>query len=160
MTQTFVLRLATPNDYDALGEVMFDAVRNGNSLYSEHQRQAWVPFARTGTVSHDRLSKQTIFVAEVDATIVGFMSLTDEGYIDLAFIRPIAQKSGLFRRLFQSIEAKARELSIQRLWVHASLMAQPAFSAMGFEITLIETVEINGERFERFAMEKRLLPDT
>jgi putative acetyltransferase len=43
-----------------------------------------------------------------------------------------------------------------RLWVHASLMAEPAFAAVGFSVKRPEEVEIGGERFQRFEMEKIL----
>lgn len=73
------------------------------------------------------------------------MSLASYGYIDCAFIRPSAQGTGVFRRLYESIEVLARRNNETRLWVHASLMAQPAFGAMGFVITKRETVQV-GDR--------------
>ena len=62
------------------------------------------------------------------------MSLADEGYVDFAYIQPAAQGSRLFPQLYESLDQHAIYIGLQRLWVHASLMAQPAFSAMGFEI--------------------------
>ena len=45
MALPFQTRLswATEADFDALGDVMFAAVREEASPYSETQRQAWVP---------------------------------------------------------------------------------------------------------------------
>jgi putative acetyltransferase len=37
------LRWATEADVDALADVMFAAIREGESPYTEAQRQAWVP---------------------------------------------------------------------------------------------------------------------
>lgn len=82
------------------------------------------------------------------------MSLEPNGYIDFAYIRPASQGTGLFRQLFSWIERHSVERGDQRLWVHASLMAQPAFTAMGFSVAEHQTVEIGGERFDRAAMEK------
>ena len=86
------------------------------------------------------------------------MSLAPPDYVDFAYIRPGFQGSGLFRRLYAAIEEAALETGQTRLTVHASLMAQPAFSAMGFEITQRETVEVRGEQLDRFAMKKPLSP--
>ena len=135
---------------------MFDAVRNGESRYSDAQRAAWVPKIRGGPEWIERLSSQSIFVGHDSTAILGIMSLAKDGYIDLAFIRPAAQGTGLFRRLFSSVEELAQQLGEQRLWVHASLMAEPAFSASGFTIVCSETVEVRGQTLDRFLMEKRI----
>lgn len=152
----FENRLATAADHAALGQVMFDAVRHSTSPYTPAQREAWVPEPRSGPEWDARLAAQTVLVATQGDEIVGFMSLAAEGYIDLAFIRPAAQGQGLFRRLYDQIEALARERGELRLATHASLMAQPAFAALGFVTTLPETVEVRGQSLDRFAMEKSL----
>ncbi len=156
MTSDIKLRWATQNDYELVGEVMFDAVRNGRSQYSDAQREAWVPQARTGTLWEKRLSEQSIIVAINSAQIVGFMSLAPKSYLDFAYVRPAFQGQGLFRRMYEKIEKLALEQKQPRIWVHASLMAQPAFSKIGFNIIKKENVEIAKETFERFEMEKHL----
>ncbi|XZE35705.1 GNAT family N-acetyltransferase [Pirellulaceae bacterium SH501] len=156
MTTQIAIRRAGADDYGSIADVMFDAVRHGRSNYSEEQRKAWGPHLRTGPDWIARLNSQSIFVAELSGQISGFMSLADNGYIDFAFIRPSAQGTGMFRRLYQAIEDLAIQTGETRLWVHASLMAQPAFTAVGFRTTEKETVEINGQLLQRFAMEKQL----
>lgn len=154
MTNEILIRRASAYDFDALAEVMFVAVRHGRSKYTEEQRCAWVPRPRSGVDWSKRLESQIIFVAAFQAELIGFMSLAANGYIDFAYVRPSSQGTGVFRRLYESIEKVAFENGEKRLWVHASLMAQPAFSAMGFAITKNETVEIGGQSLERFEMEK------
>jgi len=150
----FGIRKATADDYEALAVVMFEAVRRGRSEYSEDQRMAWVPEPRSGSDWTERLASQTILVATKEGRIVGFMSLAAGGYIDFAYVLPMAQGTGVFCELYESIEVLARETGETRLWVHASLMAQPAFSAMGFAIVKREAVEIGGQSLDRFEMEK------
>ncbi|MGB0906546.1 MAG: GNAT family N-acetyltransferase [Maricaulaceae bacterium] len=157
---TYEIRRATPADNTALGEVMFDAVRHGRSEYSEVQRQAWTPSARKGEAWDKRLNAQKIVLAETRdiegrVVVAGFMSLAAENYLDFAYIRPAHQGQGLFRRLYAEIETLARKRG-KRIWVHASLMAQPAFTRMGFEIAQKEDVALGGEMFERFEMQKPL----
>lgn len=151
-----LFRWAVAEDFDALGEVMFDAVRSGDSLYSEKQRQAWVPAPRKDKIWRDRLASQQIIIALRGEKIVGFMSLAKRGYIDFAYIRPALQQSGLFRKLYARIEQKATSEQQKRLWVHASLKAQPAFAAMGFQTIKPEEVSLGGQTFKRFEMEKLL----
>lgn len=149
-------RWAAPADYDELGDVMFDAVRNGETRYSDTQNAAWVPEPRSGEQWAERLRSQKIVVAEEQGSILGFISLASKGYVDFAYIRPKHQGLGIFRQLFARIEHQAKLENEPVLWVHASLMARPAFSAMGFEIRDREEVTIGSERFERFVMEKKL----
>jgi len=148
------MRWATPADYAALGAVMYDAVRNGPSAYSEAQRQAWVPAPRDGADWNARLTGQDILVSESGGRIAGFISLTPQGYIDFAYVRPAMQGTGLFRKLFTGIETRAQERGITYLTTHASLMAQPAFSAVGFKVVQHEEVQIRGAVFKRALMAK------
>lgn len=154
MSNEIIIRQASARDFDAVADVMFDAVRHGRSKYTEEQRRAWVPLPRSGSDWNARLESQTIFVAVLEAELIGFMSLAANGYIDFAYVRPAAQGTGVFRRLYESIETMALHTGERRLWVHASLMAQPAFTAMGFAITKNETVEIGGQCLDRFEMQK------
>lgn len=154
----FTIRRANEFDYPELGEVMFDAVRNGESRYSEGQREAWVPEPRNGAAWSAHLAPQQIVAAEAHGRLADFMSLAPSGYIDFAYIRPEARGSGLFRQLYTEIEQLARQSGKSLLWVHASLMAGPAFEAVGFTITKKEIVEIGDQNFERFEMEKPLGP--
>lgn len=157
MNRIHTLNWATPTDIDALGDIVFDAVRNGPSKYTQRQRAAWVPERRHGEGWADRLKGQDIAIARDDGRAVGFMTLAPDGYIDFAFIRPEAQGTGLFRRLFIMIEDKARSQKEPRLWTHASLMAQPAFAAVGFEVIEHEVVRIGDENLGRATMEKHFI---
>lgn len=152
----YTLNWATPTDYDDLADIVFDAVRNGPSKYTDAQRAVWVPVLRHGEEWAARLEGQVIAIARDETRAVGFMSLAPEGYIDFAFIRPDAQGTGLFRRLFAMIEDKARSQNAPRLWTHASLMAEPAFAAMGFTVIEHQVVPIGNEHFKRAMMEKSL----
>jgi putative acetyltransferase len=149
-------RWASAGDYDQLADIMFDAVRNGESRYTERQRQAWVPVRRAGSDWVDRLQGQQIIVAEQEGEAVGFMSLTAVGYIDFAYIRPQAQHSGLFRQLLSHIIERAVATRVPVLWTHASLMAEPAFKSLGFIVRRREQVAVGPETFERCEMERRL----
>lgn len=151
---THDIRWATEADFSALGEVMYDAVRNGRSRYDERQRAAWTPVPRSGPAWNDRLRAQDVALAEADETVVGFMSLAEKGYIDFAYIRPAAQGSGLFRLLYAHIADHARRKGMGRLWVHASLTAEPAFTALGFNIVRQERVFIGAVAFDRYEMER------
>lgn len=156
MTISLQLRVATQADFPQLAEVMYDAIWNGPSLYTFDQKRAWCPEVRSGSDWNERLMNQFVVLAETDRAVVGFLSLAHNGYIDFAYIRPLYQGTGLFRKLFEALELRAIQVREARLWVHASLMAQPAFTAMGFEIVKAENVEVRGQHLSRFEMQKAL----
>ena len=152
-------RWASADEGDLLADVMFDAVRNGESRYTEAQRAAWVPARRSGPDWIARLAGQDILVAEQEGRAVGFVSLADGGYVDFAYIRPEAQHSGLFRELISRIVERAVERGEPLLWTHASLMAEPAFARLGFTVRKREQVRIGDQLLDRFEMARSLASD-
>ena len=152
MPTDYQFRPAVLSDYDALGAVMFDAIHNGPTKYTAAQSDAWAPVPRSGPDWAARLAEQHIVVAEQGAEIAGFMSIEPGGYVDFAYIRPSAQGSGLFRCLFNHVRARAEAEGEPALSTHASLMAQPAFAAMGFQVDFHETVEVDGQMLDRARM--------
>ena len=78
------LRTAAPGDYDALGEVMFDAIHNGPTHYTDEESKAWAPAVRSGAAWANRLKGKTLILAERGTMILGFMSIEPGGYIDFA----------------------------------------------------------------------------
>ena len=156
MNDTRLFRWASASDTDVLADIMFDAVRNGESRYTEQQRAAWVPVRRTGRDWAARLQRQDIVVAEQDGRAIGFVSLAQGGYVDFAYVRPEAQHTGLFRQLLLRIVERAIADGEPLLWTHASLMAERAFAKLGFTIRKRERVQIGDESFDRCEMEMSL----
>jgi putative acetyltransferase len=52
------------------------------------------------------------------------------------------------------IEERALAQGEPRLWTHASLMAEPAFAAIGFAVVERQVVPMGDENLERAMMEK------
>lgn len=143
-------------DADELGLVMFDAIRSGQSSYTEAQRIAWQDQPPAGEKWAKRLGAQQVWLAEEHGKALGFLSLDRDGYIDLAFVSARAQGRGVFSALYSRLETTAVANGLTRLRTHASLMAQPAFEARGFHVIRHETVERHGENLDRAEMEKTL----
>lgn len=156
MDRDVQIRQANPRGFDALGEVFHAAVRDGATAYSSAQREAWSPAPRAGEAWASQLAAQFVWMAEGGGKALGFLTLTAEGNVDFAYIRPEAQGRGLFRKLYDEAEAQARRLALPRLWTDASVHAKPPFESVGFTVIAPETVMRNGEAFQRFQMEKTL----
>lgn len=150
-----LIRTATPADFDVLGQIMFEAIHDGDSPYTAAQRRAWLPAPPGGAGWSGKLAAQIVVLSEDNAP-TGFMTLEPGGYLDLAFIHPEARGRGLFRALCQRIEAEARALGLSRLTTHASLLAQRPFAAMGFSVVHHEQVPRGDEWLARAEMTKTL----
>jgi putative acetyltransferase len=151
-----MIRIANPADFDALGQVMFDAVHCGPSPYSAAQRTAWLAAPPSGAAWHEKLAAQCVVAGFAQGAAVGFMTLRPDGYLDLAYIIPAARGAGLFRKLYAELARHATARALPRIRVHASLMAQPAFASLGFSVLQHEVVERAGQSLARAEMEKRL----
>lgn len=149
------LRRAVAADHDALGQVMFDAIHHGPSVYSTAERAGWLPAPPQGPLWSAKLTEQQVIVAERAGRVLGFIAYAG-GYIDLAFIAASAQGQGVFRALYGRVERTSYEAGQPRLYTHASLMARPVFEAMGFRVIAAERVARSGEYLDRFEMEKIL----
>jgi putative acetyltransferase len=143
-------------DAARLADVFFAAVREGPSPYTEAQRAAWLPSIPALNAFEGRISRMHLVVAEDKREIVGFIGMQPDGYIDLAFILPRSRRRGAFRHMYEIIEHQARQDGLERLRTHASLMAEPAFRAVGFSVTQQENVQRSGQTLARVEMEKIL----
>lgn len=150
------LRWSSETDAPELAAVFYRAVREGPSPYSEDQRRAWVSDVPDARQLWERLAPCHVAVACDAEAVVGFMASDVSGYIDLVFILPEARGRGLFRKLYGMIEAQLRADGVRLLRTHASLLAEPAFAALGFSVIERETVERAGVGLPRAKMEKRL----
>lgn len=145
------------SDAAALAALFYESVHKGaRRAYDAAQRRAWAPRVPDAAAWRDRLSAQTVLVAERDGDPVGFMTLREDGRIDLAFVAPAAIGQGVARALYDEILQEARQAGMPRLHAEASLMARPFFERQGWSVIVPETVVRDGVSIPRFRMEKRL----
>ncbi|MFD2738280.1 GNAT family N-acetyltransferase [Sulfitobacter aestuarii] len=135
---------------------MFAAIREGPSPYTEAQRRAWLSAPCAGPEWSACLAGQQVMLAERAGRVLGFMTMREHGYINLAFVLPQAQRQGVFTLLLGAFEGLAQQRRLTSLETHASLTARPAFMARGFHAISEETVARGGQYLTRTRMEKTL----
>ena len=146
-----------PVEADQLGAVFFAAVHDGAAgFYDADQRRAWAPEAPAGADWAARLTAQQTVVARVAGKPVGFMTLDAQGYIDLAFVAPGHQRTGIGGRLYARIEALARDAGIERLHAQASYLVRGLFEQQGWRVLREQQVYRAGVTLTNFVMEKGL----
>ncbi len=151
------IRRFTDNDAAATAQIFFDAVHVGTRAhYDATQRRAWAPEVPETSSWRQRLAAQTTFVAEQGGRIVGFMTIDQDGYIDLAFVAPPMIGQGIAKLLYDHVEAAAAHTATPRLHTAASHLARPFFERQGWSVVKRQTVSLRGVSMTNFVMEKAL----
>lgn len=155
-----VIELCPPSDFAALRPVVLDAIHGSRGRYDPEQCRIWAAHLPSTADWSERLSSQKVFVARKNERICGFMTLEPDGLVDLAFIDPDFQGTGLFGRLYELVEQSARAARLERLTVKASLNAAGPFKRVGFTKVSRGKMPLTGATLIRFYMEKRLQDET
>lgn len=114
------LRALRPSDSDEAAQVFFDAVMHGTAAhYSLAQRQAWAGPAPDPEGWRHKFSGINGVAADQDGRLIGFMTLDQQGYIDLAFVSPDHAGRGVGRQLYTVIKSQARQNGLACLTTEA-----------------------------------------
>jgi putative acetyltransferase len=126
------------------------------SRYSPLQRQAWAPRPPDLKQWEVRLRNLQTLIAEVDARPVGFLSYQPDGYVDLLYVRPQFERTGIATHLYECVEKIFVETDVGSAYTEASLIAQPFFARHGFHTSRFEEIRVNGTLLQRWVMFKTL----
>jgi len=145
-------------DAEATARLFFEAVHRGTSpFYDEAERNAWAPRIPETSAWLDRLKPQSVFVAEMDGQVVGFMTLRSDGCVDLAYVLPEMMGQGIAKELHRHTLREAARLGLRKLRADASHLARPFFERQGWTVVRRQCVHRAGVALANSAMEK-LLP--
>lgn len=152
-----IVRRFRPMDSQACHRVFFDAVHGGTQeFYSDIERIAWAPHEGAPETWTNRLDRNETVVAEAEGRLIGFMSLTQGGHLDLAFVTPLAMGTGVAGRLYDALEDWAHKQSLPVLTTDASHLAKRFFGKRGWAVLCEQTALSNGHAIVNFRMEKPL----
>ena len=149
------IRLFEPEDTRQIAQLFHDTVRQINIQdYSQKQVAAWSPddiyFRNWSKICSARFT----YVAIKNDKIIGFGELEVNGHIDCFYVHHLYQRQGVGSKIYQTIEIKARELKLTRLFTEASITAKPFFVNQGFVVIKQQQVFCRGVAFINFLMEK------
>lgn len=130
-----LIRAAIAGDADEICRMHVAAIRQTcSSTYDAAQIESW-----TANKSPERylgaIERHPFFVAVVDGNIVGFCELDPHRAEMLAvYVHPAHLRQKIGRRLLQAAEAAARDRSLSRLSLRATLNAIPFYEANGYTV--------------------------
>ena len=148
-----------PRDAAGLADVFFRSVRQvALSDYTAAQVRAWAPEPRTAEWAHGEASdgRLVLVAANADDRPVAYIDLEPNGHIDRVFCAPEAAGLGIASRLYDAVEAAAREQGIRSLFTEASELARRLFERKGFAVVERQDLVIRGVAIHNYRMAKAL----
>ena len=153
------IRAYDPTDAADLADVFFRSVRQvALSDYTPAQVRAWAPEPRTAEWAHGEASdgRLVLVAANDNDRAVAYIDLEPNGHIDRMFCAPEAAGQGIASRLYDAVEAAAREQGITRLFTEASELARRLFERKGFVVLERQDLVIRGVPIHNYRMAKIL----
>ncbi len=149
------IRLFHQQDTEQISQLFHQTVREVNIKdYSINQVKAWAPddiyFRDWVSVCSEKFT----YVADDNGTIAGFGQLESDGHIDCFYCHKNYQRMGVGSMIYKTIEEKAQELKVHRLYSEVSITAKPFFLRMSFSVLKKQQVECRGESLNNYVMEK------
>lgn len=132
----FVVRTARQADAKETQSLYIDTVLNINRRdYSEAEVEDWASCGNDISKIEERIRTHYFIVAENrQSQIVGFSSITPQGYLHSMFVHKDFQRQGIARLLLEEIERYAEENNIMRITSEVSLTARPFFEKHGYKV--------------------------
>lgn len=151
------IREATAADARQIVRIFHETVHTVNARdYTPEQVDAWSPAVPDPEAwVRRKFPTHMTFVADEGGFIAGFGELEPNGHIDCFYCHRKHQRRGVGSAILGEIEAKARALGLERLFVEASITARPFFESHGFVVLKQQTVVRHGVELANFLMEKK-----
>jgi putative acetyltransferase len=153
------IRAYEPRDAAGVADVFYRSVREvARSDYTDEQVKAWVPGPLNVEQGHLRSSdgRLVLVAADQQDRVVGFVDLEPDGHIDRLYRAPEAAGRGIASRLYDRLEAAAREQGIGRLFTEASELARRFFERKGFVMLERQDKILRGVPIHNYRMAKTL----
>ncbi len=124
--------------------------------YNERQREVWAARGNDLTRWERRIVTQHFLVAEQPNGLVGFGSITAEGYLDVLYVHHAHQGQGIATRLLTVLERWATKQKLAQLTTDSSITARPFFARRGYQVLTEQPNKIEEEVLINYRMRKSL----
>lgn len=152
------VRRLVESDIEICIELFHDTVHAVNSRdYSLEQVTIWAPdYIDANGQRWRSLLTNISLVAELNNQLVGFIDITESGYLDRLYVHKDFQRNGIATSLFCQVEQKAKEKGISEISTEASITAKSFFEAIGFKVCEEQKKLFNDIQFINYLMKKKI----
>ena len=150
------IRIALQTDSTELKALFQDTVLTINRHdYSQAEVEDWASCG-DDLSNIEEMIKTHYFIVAVNQTpqIVGFSSITPQGYLHSMFIHKDFQGKGIATMLLKEIERHAEANGITRITSEVSLTARPFFEKQGYTVVVEQKRKANQLALTNFQMAK------
>ncbi len=154
-----IIRAYKVGDAPKLAEVFFRSVREAALRdYTLAQVEVWAPTSPDPAKFAARAGDGRITLVATNAQDepVAYADLEATGHIDHVYCHPDAVGTGVASQLVDHLEASARSMGLQRLFVEASEAARRLFQRKGFAEVERRDFDLQGVQIHNYLMEKAL----
>ncbi len=153
----YEIRRGNLSDLPRLQRLFYNTVTSvGIKAYTKAEIRIWTRHFSDTAYWESKFIHNNFYVAALHAEIVGFISLSNTGYIDNIYVSHKYQRKGIANLLYTRIEAVAKEYNFKELTTDISHLAKPFFEKKGFEILKENHHKIDGETLVNFSAKKVL----
>ncbi|WPP51609.1 GNAT family N-acetyltransferase [Catalinimonas niigatensis] len=145
------LRSATPEDLPAVTDLFRKTVLHVKE-YTKEQVNTWALSNKDNARWQDRIRRQHFLLAESKGKLVGFGSITADGYLDTLFVDKKFQRKGVATTIMQELLGYARKHRVEIVHSEVSLTAKPFFEKYGFRVIKPQQVVLEGVVFVNYVM--------
>jgi putative acetyltransferase len=128
-----MLRLAKISDASEILQTRIAAIRGEASLhYPAEEIEDWCS-SRTAETYHPAIERQTVFVEEINESIVAFGQLNPEtAFIEAVYVSPSHSRQGVGLKILRALETMAAVHGIKALTLEASFNAVEFYRRAGY----------------------------
>lgn len=151
-----LIKRAIESDLDAILSLYYDTVKIVNSThYSSEQIEAWLDDETRPTTFAKKIKEQLFYVCKNDSDeLLGFSSITEDGYLDLLYASNAHQRKGVGTLLLEQMLMAGKIQHLKQIEADVSITAVPFFTSHGFKMIKEQTVERNGVFLTNYRMIK------
>jgi putative acetyltransferase len=154
------IRKATEKDLDAILALFESTILHVSAKdYSPAQVTAWAGGVRKRDKWKQKIRKHYFLLAFMEKKLVGFASITNNGYLDFLYVSKDHQRKGIAKALYNELEAYAKFKHLALIETDASITAKPFFKKAGFETLQQQQVLIDDIVLTNFKMKKVVAKD-
>ena len=124
--------------------------------YNQRQREVWAARGNDLTRWERRIATQHFLVTEQPNSLVGFGSITTEGYLDVLYVHRAYQGQGIAMHLLAALEAWAEQQKLAKITTDASITARPFFARHGYRVLTEQQNEMGKEILINYRMQRLL----
>ena len=158
MQTNFTIRTARQSDSVELRDLYKNTVLIINRRdYSQEEVEDWASCGNDLS-KIEKMIETHYFIVAVDQQlqIVGFSSITSQGYLHSMFVHKDFQGKGIATILLKEIERYAIEQGMERIASEVSLTARPFFKRQGYTVEKEQKRQANKLSLTNFWMQKTL----